>query len=287
MRSENEKHYRLEDGSYVAAQYPTAVHYKDENGNWANIDNTLSFEESKSDEDFDGYTNNENSFSVKLANDAKDQLLRLDDGEGSVFMKLSESAAESSEISVENADNTAAAQSELTVEEQNEAAMSLDALTSKAEYADVMPGVDLEYTVMPDGVKEYIVVNEKLSDYEFSFELSLGDMYLRENDDNSISIMTADSEEKYIIPAPYMTDANDRYSEAVEYTRGEMKTVSTAIPFDDQYDDWQYVSAELNAPNEDLADNQVIQIYSITIGTLYKNNIGNAYFDNVELTPVN
>lgn len=222
MRSENEKHYRLEDGSYVAAQYPTAVHYKDENGNWVDIDNTLSFEESKSDEDFDGYTNNENSFSVKLANDAKDQLFRLNDGEGSVSMKLSESAVQSSEISVENADSTAAAQSALTIEEQNEAAMSLDALTSKAEYADVMPGVDLEYTVMPDGVKEYIVVNEKLSDYEFSFELALGDMYLRENDDNSISIMTAGGEEKYIIPAPYMTDANDRYSDAVEYTVSDM-----------------------------------------------------------------
>lgn len=222
MRSENEKHYRLEDGSYVAAQYPTAVHYKDENGNWVDIDNTLSFEESKSDEDFDGYTNSENSFSVKLANDAKDQLFRLNDGESSVSMKLSESAVQSSEISVENADSTAAVQSELTIEEQNEAAMSLDALTSKAEYVDVMPGVDLEYTVMPDGVKEYIVVNEKLSDYEFSFELALGDMYLRENDDNSISIMTAGGEEKYIIPAPYMTDANDRYSDAVEYTVSDM-----------------------------------------------------------------
>ena len=62
MRSENEKHYRLEDGSYVAAQYPTAVHYKDENGNWVDIDNTLSFEESKSDEDFDGYTNSGNAY---------------------------------------------------------------------------------------------------------------------------------------------------------------------------------------------------------------------------------
>lgn len=51
--------------------------------------------------------------------------------------------------------------------------------------------------------------------------------------------------------------------------------------------DHEAIIDQMHAPNEDLADNQVIQIYSITIGTLYKNNIGNAYFDNVELTPVN
>ncbi|MCM1271713.1 MAG: DNRLRE domain-containing protein, partial [Ruminococcus flavefaciens] len=222
MRGENEKHYRLEDGSYVAAQYPTAVHYKDETGNWIDIDNTLSFEESKSDNDFDGYTNKDNSFNVKLAENAENQLFRLEDGENSISLKLSENEVQSTEISVKNTDSGITVQSELSVEEQNEEVMSLDSLTSKAEYTDVMPGVDLEYTVMPNGVKEYIIVNEKLADYEFSFELALGDMYLLENADKSISIMTSDNEEKYIIPAPYMTDANDRYSDAVEYTVSDM-----------------------------------------------------------------
>lgn len=42
LRDESVKHFKLEDGSYVAVQYDTAVHYLDGNGRWQDIDNTLS-----------------------------------------------------------------------------------------------------------------------------------------------------------------------------------------------------------------------------------------------------
>ena len=41
LRDENVKHFRLEDGSYMAAQYEVPVHYLDENGDWQDIDNSL------------------------------------------------------------------------------------------------------------------------------------------------------------------------------------------------------------------------------------------------------
>lgn len=41
LREENVKHFRLEDGTYVAAQYDVPVHYLDENGNWQDINNSL------------------------------------------------------------------------------------------------------------------------------------------------------------------------------------------------------------------------------------------------------
>ena len=41
MRTASVKYFRLEDGSYYAAQYDSAVHYQDENGDWQDIDNTL------------------------------------------------------------------------------------------------------------------------------------------------------------------------------------------------------------------------------------------------------
>ena len=34
LRDESVKHFRLEDGSYIAAQYDVPVHYLDENGEW-------------------------------------------------------------------------------------------------------------------------------------------------------------------------------------------------------------------------------------------------------------
>lgn len=42
LRESNVKHFRLEDGSYIAAQYDVPVHYLDSNGEWQDIDNTLS-----------------------------------------------------------------------------------------------------------------------------------------------------------------------------------------------------------------------------------------------------
>ena len=41
LREESVKHFRLSDGSYVAAQYPAAVHIENENGEWVDIDNRL------------------------------------------------------------------------------------------------------------------------------------------------------------------------------------------------------------------------------------------------------
>lgn len=41
MREESVKHFRMNDGTYIAVDYGDAVHYQDENGNWQDIDNTL------------------------------------------------------------------------------------------------------------------------------------------------------------------------------------------------------------------------------------------------------
>jgi len=41
LREENVKHFQNADGTVVAAIYPNAVHYKDDDGTWQDIDNTL------------------------------------------------------------------------------------------------------------------------------------------------------------------------------------------------------------------------------------------------------
>lgn len=217
-RSENEKHFKLEDGSFVIAQYPDAVHYEDENGNWVDIDNTLIAEEAIDANDFDGYTNKDNDFNVKLAENGKDQLLRIEEDGLSISMKLDEEDAIQSFISVENNNNVATITDDMSVEEKNDQTMQLDKLTSKAEYSDILPGVDIEYTVQSNEIKEYIVVNERQNEYVFSFELELGNLVVRENEDGSISLLTSDGEEKYVIPTPYMFDANEHYSDAVNYS---------------------------------------------------------------------
>ncbi len=41
QRNISEKHFRLSDGSFIAASYPGPVHYETEDGTWEDIDNTL------------------------------------------------------------------------------------------------------------------------------------------------------------------------------------------------------------------------------------------------------
>ena len=41
LREENVKHFRLDNGTYEAVIYGEAVHRKDKNGEWTDIDNSL------------------------------------------------------------------------------------------------------------------------------------------------------------------------------------------------------------------------------------------------------
>lgn len=43
-RDESVKHYRLSDGSFAATQYAEPVHYKAADGQWRDIDNTLTLD---------------------------------------------------------------------------------------------------------------------------------------------------------------------------------------------------------------------------------------------------
>ena len=41
LREENIKHFRLQNGAYIAAMYPEPVHFEKAGGGWEEIDNTL------------------------------------------------------------------------------------------------------------------------------------------------------------------------------------------------------------------------------------------------------
>ena len=57
LRQENIKHFRQSDGSYIESIYQEPVHYRDADGKWQNIDNTLILGER-------GFSNKSNDFEV-------------------------------------------------------------------------------------------------------------------------------------------------------------------------------------------------------------------------------
>ena len=64
LRGEFEKHYLLSDGSFMAVTYAEAVHYKDGNGKWQEVDNTLTKKNGKGNRIENAYE----AFKVSFAN---------------------------------------------------------------------------------------------------------------------------------------------------------------------------------------------------------------------------
>lgn len=49
-RTQTEKYFRLSDGNYMAVQYDTPVHYKDDDGKWVEYNNSLQPESANNNE---------------------------------------------------------------------------------------------------------------------------------------------------------------------------------------------------------------------------------------------
>lgn len=96
-------------------------------------------------------------------------------------------------------------------------------LRTSVLYPNVFLGVDLQYELYSYHTKETIIVKEPLPGYDFSFKLNLAGLTPTMQEDGSVLLLDIDDCVVYAIPAPYMTDANGEYSEAVEYhlTQGE------------------------------------------------------------------
>ena len=92
--------------------------------------------------------------------------------------------------------------------------MELEKLSSRIIYADVLDGVDVEYVLESQNVKENIIVKEKKDSYAYSFEIKLNGLYASLTESGDIRIVNSKSgEDEYIIPAPVIFDANGIYAD--------------------------------------------------------------------------
>ena len=194
-REQNVKHFRLSDGSIVAAQYATSIHEQDENGEWQDIDNTL------------GDSGNEYAtpnarvkFAKKIT--GNENLFTLHDGKYKITMSL-DGAIKKTPGTVTNT------QTEFDEDAtQLQKMMTLDKLSAKIMYADILDGVDLEYVLNSVNVKENIIVKQKKDSYTYTFTLDLNNLTAALQPDGSIHISDPDSGEvKYRMPAPIVYDA--------------------------------------------------------------------------------
>ena len=199
LREASVKHFRLNDGSYLAAQYPYTVHTKDENGNWQDIDNTLH----DSNSDF-STINARIKFAKKTT--GNETLFTLQDGKYKITMSLN--GANKKVAGTVTNDEDAESNTDL------QKMLHLEKLSSSIIYPDILDGVDLEYVVNSLNVKENIIVKERQDSYSYSFTLKLNNLSATLNEEGSVDILDPDTPETvYRIPSPVVYDAKGIYAD--------------------------------------------------------------------------
>ena len=203
-RDETTKHFIMSDGTRKAIKYSKPVHFE-KNGEWVDIDNTLSYDETKGE-----YTNTENSFKVSFNEELRSENLFTIENEGytltweyksDAFFKRNpeaevESNSETDDLYLERVENT----------------------NSAISYNEFEAESTLEYVVTSNGVKENIIISSPTNKNEFELRVVAQGLTLIKNANGSISAMAEDDSVKFYIPAPYMFDSGEGYSENVEYT---------------------------------------------------------------------
>ncbi len=241
-REENVKHFIMPDGTVQAIIYSSAVHRKDSNGKWQDIDNTLTLSTVKNNS---MYVTDDLRVSFSKTYKPNSTLWNLNENGYSISMAfVDDTISEITPITPELSTNS-------TVDSESEAVTSVNNATPRNEkilwdtieeaklvnndsfvtYSNVRSNTDIEYVLSGNDVKENIIVKAPESSYVYKFEITLSGLYAILNENGSISIIDAESnEEKYSIPAPYMYDAEHNFSYDVSYTlvsSGEDKYILT------------------------------------------------------------
>ena len=206
LREESAKHFHLEDGSYVAAQYGYPVHYVDDAGSFQDIDNSLA-------EASGGVYANPNArikFAKKINGSAT--LFALHDGNTKLTFDLV--GANKGTLGFVSNNSDADCETEL------QKMMNLEKLSSSILYEEILDGVDIEYVAQSLNVKENIIVKEKKDSYSYTFEMKLNGLSAELLSSGDISIKDDTGAVKYTIPAPVVFDADGVYapSDAANYT---------------------------------------------------------------------
>ena len=219
--TENTKHFILNNGTRKALFSPQNINYFDQTEKvWKPIDNSLKTTDG-------GYLANLGKYTAKLSKKTENETVEISNGSDlisweylginkNVFSSLGKAADKSN----------AKRKSKLNVKSDIKDNMNLSH-ASQAVYADAEGNIDLNYSIEGNGVKENIIIKEKSDNYHYYFLLRIAGFEMKTTEDGKIiefykSITDAENSEnrtpEFIMPAPFMYDANGGRSDDVRYT---------------------------------------------------------------------
>ena len=216
LREENVKHFENPDGSYTAIMYNNAVHRKDSNGNWQDIDNRMSESETKNKQAYitsDGRI----AFTKKIKQD-DNEIYTLSENGYKITVSFANDNIKNSNAKLSNHASKYTPSGRDDLDTQYKKVKQIDNNTTLL-YKNTLKGIDLEYVLSSNNVKENIIVKALQDEYSYTFIYSLENLVATLNEDGSVSLFDSESgEERYSIPVPYMYDANGSLSYDVEYS---------------------------------------------------------------------
>lgn len=232
LREGSVKHFRCEDGTYVAASYPTPVHYE-ENGQWKDIDNSMVLQEPAAPQAFSmdptapqasgSYVNTSSDISVALPETLSENTnMTLDFGENPISFGLlcpnqvqGQVIADGPQVS----SMVYSALSEEAVQDTNyKEYLTISNLTSGVKYENAYPNTDVEYIVSPLGIKENIIIKSAQESYSYTYHIAANGLTLVLNEDKSVTAFDAQDKPVYTVETPYMFDSNGNESYDVAVT---------------------------------------------------------------------
>lgn len=248
-RGEFSKEYLLSDNSRMMVVYSQQVHYETDDGNLAEIDNSLVKTE-------EGYENGSNSYAVVITDneDSQGEVIYRE-GDYEISWQMVELADEpgGEEVSLYQADSQDKKKDKTSKEEKKKnkedkkaekkqkkiKKPQLDAVVtdntpdgqvtegeegihqvkqSKISLAGYSNDVSVEYEPLGDGIKENIILATKDSGNEYVFCVRLSGLGARLSSNNEIEFYDRDTDEiKYYFPAPFMYDNGGEVSYKARY----------------------------------------------------------------------
>lgn len=209
LRTTDSKTYQLSDGLFKYVGYAEEVHYKDSNGKFADIDNSIT---SSAEKDGYTYTNKANSWRAYFSNQLSvSKAVLLETGDYSLSFSMP--SASQQNAAKKAADMTEHADSYYEDKKSDNRAVI---------YQEALAGVDVVYTVRTSGLKEDIVLKNAAVPHSFEFVLT-ADGLTAVKRDGTVYFQDREGNDIFHIGSLYMIDSNGKYSESVTCSIHQVK----------------------------------------------------------------
>ena len=228
-RDEYSKQFRLDDGTYMAVSYNQPIHYKNDNGEWVEYNNSLidTSESTATDDEVsaysedstDEYTNQSSNIKVNYSKKSKENNM--------IKVKANDYSISWGYKNTNKVNATVVSNDEKL--EGNDKYTVLKNQVSETVYENIYNNVDIQYFTTSVGVKENIILKNANAQNEFNIQYKFNKLTAESVNDRLIELKDKSGNVVYSIEAPYMVDAKGRTSTQLSMSITEQKNSKLTV----------------------------------------------------------